>query len=483
MGKRAVRLGARPAGRSGQTRVRRTAVCAAVSVALVATACNGHRARSSSTTPVGAAAATTSTAAGPGPGDFGTLKAVCGPGGAAGATDKGVSDTDIRVATMADPGNSVLPGLDIEIFQTSQAFVDWCNAAGGILGRKLVLDKRDSALFNVSAQMVASCEQPDFMLVGNVEAFDATGVQQRLSCGLPEIADADLSTAAGLASLSLEAIPSSAAESSLGGALRVLRAFDPASTAHYGLLNGTEPSVRDAGNRDKQAAAQLGYTLVFYEELPPQGVSNWRPYAQAIQANGVQVLGLAATTAALDASLFQAFADIGYFPKWVILNGNNYDASMITEGGTNLDKFPGGVLVTIPAAPLELAAAHPSQYPATTQFVSIIKQYQNVAPKALGVASWSAWLLFAEAVKSCGSNVTRQCVFNYASSQSTWTAGGLTPPIKPSNASGDVPQCFALVKASSTGWTLATNVYMPNRGIYNCDPANVFKLTGFPHSS
>ena len=33
------------------------------------------------------------------------------------------------------------------------------------------------------------------------------------------------------------------------------------------------------------------------------------------------------------------------------------------------------------------------------------------------------------------------------------------------------------------GWVLATDVYKPNQGIFNCDPANVFKLTGSPRSS
>ena len=480
-GKRAVRLGRLTADR--RTRLRRTTAVASVFVTLVGAACSGHGSGSSSTTrPAAAAAVTSTTAAAAGPGDFGTLKAVCGPGNASGATDKGVTDTNIRVATMADPGNTVVPGLNIEIFQTSQAFVDWCNAAGGILGRKLVLDKRDSALSNVAAQMVASCEQPDFMLVGNAEAFDANGVQPRLSCGLPEIAAATLSAAAGLAPLSLEPTPNPAAESSLGGALRVLRAHDPASTAHFGLLSGT--AVKDAGNRVKLAAAQLGYTqVVYYPDLPPTGVPNWRPYAQVLQAKGVQVLSLAATNADIDAELFKAFADIGYFPKWVVLDVNNYDPAMITEGGPNLDQFKGGVLVISSFVPFELGESDPAKYPATAQFVNMVRQYQNAAPKALGVYSWSAWLLFAEAVKSCGSNVTRQCVLNYAQSLTNWTAGGLTAPSKPSNATGDLPQCGVLLKATSKGWVLATDVYKPNQGIFNCDPANVFKLTGSPRSS
>jgi len=471
-------------------RLRPAASAAALAVVLVAGACSSHASSTSSTTAAAAApttaaaggtSPTTAAAATPGPGDFGSLKGVCGPGSAKGATDKGVTDTDIHVATMSDTGNTIVPGLNVEIFQESQAFVDWCNAAGGIGGRKIVLDKRDAALTNVAAQMVASCNQPDFMLVGNGEALDATGVQQRLSCQLPEIAAYDVSAAAGDAQLSIDALPVPSSESNLGGALRALKAFDPASAAHYGLLSSNQQSIKDSGNRDKAAAAQLGYTQVYYDEMPLQ-VNNWRPYAQAIQAKGVQVLGIQAQ-ANQDAQLFKAFADIGYFPKWVILNSNNYDPVMISEGGANLDQFTGVVIVNSFFVPFELGQTDPAKYPVTAQFVNIVKQYANVAPKSLGVNSFSAWLLFAEGVKSCGDNVTRQCVFNYASSQKGWTAGGLTAPVNPSNATGDTSQCFLMTKASSKGWALATDVYKPNQGVFNCDPCNVFKLQGFPKSS
>jgi hypothetical protein len=456
-----------------------TAAAAGLSLALIGAACSGHSSSSSSAT-TQAAAATTTTAAGPGPGDFGTLKAVCGPGNAAGATDKGVTDTEIRAATMSDPGNTVVPGLDIELFQESQAFVDWCNAAGGILGRKLVLDKRDAALFNAASQMIASCQQPDFMLVGNGEAIDATAVQPRLSCGLPEISGYDVSAAAGTAALSVQPLPTPDDESTIGGALRALKAYDPAAAAYYGLLSSTVQSVKDSGNRDKAAAAQLGYTQVYYDEYPVQ-VNNWRPYAQAIQAKGVQVLGIQAQPN-YNSELFRAFSDIGYFPKWVLLNTNNYDPVTISEGGANLDKFTGGLLISGRFPPFELGQSDPTHYPATAQFIQIVKQYQNVAPKALGVNAFSAWLLFAEAAKSCGSNLTRQCVMSYAQAQKNWTAGGLHDPENPGNATGSLSQCFTIIKATSAGFALDPAVTKPNQGIYNCDPTNVFKLPGFPQT-
>src|SRR6202030_1438899 len=85
----------------------------AIVVAIVAASCSrsGNPTVATPTT-TAPAQVTTTTAAGPGPGDFGTLKAVCGPGTAKGATDKGVTDTAINVSTMADPGATVQPGLD-----------------------------------------------------------------------------------------------------------------------------------------------------------------------------------------------------------------------------------------------------------------------------------------------------------------------------------------------------------------------------------
>jgi len=439
-------------------------------VALLAGACSSRSSSSKTSTP--SASSTTEAAA---PGDFGTLKAVCGAGTAKGATDPGVTDTTINVATMSDPGNTAVPGLNQELFDSADAFVGWCNAAGGILGRKLVLHKRDAALTNVAAKMIESCQAPDFMLVGNGEALDATGVQQRLSCGLPEITAYDVSTAAGTAKLSLQPLPTADDESSIGGALRALKAFDPAAAAHYGLLSSNQQSIKDSGNRDKAAAGALGYTQVYYEESPIF-VNNWRPYAQNVQSHGVQVFGFQ-NNPDYDAALFKSMSDVGFLPKYVLLNANNYDPKLIQTAGAVLGQFTGGVYVNSSIVPFELA----DQYPAVKQYIGALTQYANGAkPKSLGVNSFSAWLLFAQAAKACGSNLTRACVMSNAAATKSWTGGGLHATVDPGNATASVSQCFLLVKATPSGFVVDKDITKPNNGIFNCDPANAFKLQGFP---
>ena len=61
---------------------------------------------------------------------------------------RGVSDKSIDIAVFTDANNTAQPGLDQEFPQFANAFADWCNAAGGIDGRHVVVDTEDGALFN-----------------------------------------------------------------------------------------------------------------------------------------------------------------------------------------------------------------------------------------------------------------------------------------------------------------------------------------------
>ena len=85
-------------------------------------------------------------------GDFGDLTGVCGPNEGGGAvTDdpaetQGITADGITVGTVSDPGFEGLPGLNQEIFDAGTAFVEWCNAAGGINGKQLTLNLRDAAV-------------------------------------------------------------------------------------------------------------------------------------------------------------------------------------------------------------------------------------------------------------------------------------------------------------------------------------------------
>ena len=120
-------------------------------------------------------------AAAPSPRTSATLTDVCQDGQPKGSPAQGVTPTEIKIATFSDPGFAGRPGLNQELFDTADVFSAWCNDRGGINGRKIVVDKRDSALTQVQAKMTEACAE-DFMMVGGGAVFDQDGVETRLEC-------------------------------------------------------------------------------------------------------------------------------------------------------------------------------------------------------------------------------------------------------------------------------------------------------------
>jgi len=455
------------------TTTRRLAVLT-LAAALGLAACGGSKDSASSSTAGGSETTegsdTTAGGSGTALGDFGDLQAVCGPGTAKGATDQGVTDTEIVVGTIADPGNTFVPGLNQELFDAADAFVGWCNEAGGILGRKIVLNKRDAKLVEAGPRVVEAC-QTDFMLVGNGAGFDDGTVAPRTECGLAEIAAFTVSAAAGRAANSLLPIVNSDTQSHLRGIFRQILAKDPEATKFFGELNNSLPAIMPQGKRNAQSAVDLGYTQVYYEETPAL-VDNWRTYAENIKKAGVQVLSME-NTPENTAALLTALGDVGYFPKYMVMETNHYNDKLITEGGANLDRTM--LLVDNSLVPFELAGP---DYPATQQLIGLLQQYAKAEPKALAVNAFSAWLLWAQSAKACGDALTRACVMEKAAATTTWTGGGLHTPGRPANASGQNTSCFLALQATSKGFVVNADFTNATDGLFNCDPENTATVSG-----
>ena len=81
---------------------------------------------------------------------FGDIDWPCGPGSASGATDQGVTDSEILIGGGDDRGFVGSLGLNVTQTDTIQAFVDVCNDMGGILGREIVVELYDAKIFEVS---------------------------------------------------------------------------------------------------------------------------------------------------------------------------------------------------------------------------------------------------------------------------------------------------------------------------------------------
>jgi Periplasmic binding protein len=415
-----------------------------------------------STGPTGAAAA--STTGGAGVGDFGDLKGICGPGSASGTTGRGVTNSEIRLGTSADPGAAAAPGLEKEFFQVGTAFVKWCNAAGGINGRKIVLDEWDAKLFNVGQAVIDAC-QKDFMEVGNGNAFDSAGVKSRLACGLGQIPAYVVSPEAADAGLQVLGLPQLATQYQASGLRLLAKAYPDTATKGVGIGGSNLASLIPQGKRIQQSLKQYGIKVTALQEQPPL-VDNYRPYMEQFKDTGTagvdQFNGQDATAEV------QAMQNIGWKPDWFLLAVPFYNTATVASAKTVT--YP-PTYVQLTHLPFELS----SDYPVLQQAKKILDDsISNPALTDFTALAFNAWTLWAKSATACGSTLTVSCVLQKAGSEHAWTGGGMFPPADADPNNKKVGDCALIIRLTTSGWVYDKKVTDPGKGsVYNCDPANV----------
>ncbi|OWY63295.1 hypothetical protein B7486_53875, partial [cyanobacterium TDX16] len=179
------------AGTMGGTMSRRIVMAALLAFALVAAGCADREG-----TDTGESSPDDSTPSdGGGEDAFGDMESPCGPRAEDSAdpasTDpaetQGVEDGVLRVGTVADPGFEGRPGLNQEMFDAGQAFVEWCNEQGGINGRQIELTEYDAAISQYQQRLSEACSQ-EFAMVGGGAVSDNLWATTGAACGLVDVA-------------------------------------------------------------------------------------------------------------------------------------------------------------------------------------------------------------------------------------------------------------------------------------------------------
>jgi hypothetical protein len=414
-------------------RVRRVFIALFVVGALVAAGCSSDRGEDTSGDSDGSSS--TTEAAGGGAGDFGDLTGVCGPNEGGGeAADagpdetQGITDDAITVGTVSDPGFEGRPGLNQEIFDTATAFVDWCNAAGGINGRQLELNLHDAAITEYQPVMADAC-QTDFGIVGDGAVQDNFWPTAGAACGLFDIAGfsvtADKAGVAGrdpIEARTIQPLPNAADRFQVGSFLDVDE-VDPEAAAHSGIIYGDLDTLIAQKDKTVDALEQIGHTFVHEASYNILGESNWAPFVAGLEQDGVQFLHFVGEAENF-ALLLQAMDEVGYRPEIMLMETNLYDQNLIDAAGASAD----GVYIRTVFNPFEEA----DQNPATQQYLDLLNDSGGKVA-LLGAQSMSSWLLFAQSARDCDldNNLTRTCVLEAASSVEDWTGGGLHAPTNP----------------------------------------------------
>jgi ABC-type branched-subunit amino acid transport system substrate-binding protein len=435
-------------------------------VALVAVGCG----RSGSSTPGGTtsssapAPAPASSSAGIAAGDFGTATKVCRPGsGTGGPGGRGIVGKTIHIGTLADPGAAAAPGLEQEFFDVADAFSKWCNAAGGINGRTIVVDKLDAKLFEGGAQVTQAC-QKDFMLVGGGNALDAPDVKPRISCKLGQIPGYTVSpeaTAAGLQVSPNASVPHVYPV----GILRLLADAYPDSKQGLGIAGSSLASLTPQGTRAQEAWEKLGYKVSTLQPRPAL-VDNYRPWIEQMKAAGAKA---DFEIVAQDATpIFTAMSNTGFKPEFALFAQTFYSDKSV-QAAKSVSYFPPSY-VNFYNLPFELA----DKYPVVAQEKSILAASKsNPSFTSFVPLGFDAWVLWAQSATACGDNLTQDCVLKNAAAHPSWDAGGLFAPVDTNPATHKTTDCVVVMRLTKTGFVYDQKVTNPNKGIYNCDPRNL----------
>ena len=291
---------------------------------------------------------------------MGTL---CESGAGGASTVRGVGDKSIHIAVFNDQSNTEVPGLEKEFVQFGKAFADWCNAAGGINGRQIVIDNRDAALFNAAQVTDESC-QSDFMAIGGGLVLDQSAVPVREKCGLGQITGYLTSDAGSSASLQVSPSNTNPAYVAAGWFASLAKKY-PSAVKNASMGAENNPAVIEPEKKYEDAAEAMGWTVKQFQTVPLL-VNDWTPYVQSLATGGYQ-----AVWPSDDGNItpyFQAMTTAGYNPAFVLLGVQFYAQSTI-QGMQGLHLPP--VYVETGWWPLEMA----SQNPSTQQLVTVMHKY------------------------------------------------------------------------------------------------------------
>jgi hypothetical protein len=210
--------------------------------------------------------------------DFGTLASPCGAGDAKGATDQGVSDTEIRIGYGDDRGYAQSPGLNKEMSDAVSAMIDWCNEQGGINGRTIVGTDYDAAMTQANTVMQEACRS-EFMMVGHGFAMDQTAEQTRVACNMAAVPGFTVSPDAANGPMTYQGVPFPV-DYANGAAWFQMAQLHPDMLNDFDLVGSTMPTIITSLAKTRSMAEAAGFKLKdCWVTLNYQGEPTYVPFA------------------------------------------------------------------------------------------------------------------------------------------------------------------------------------------------------------
>jgi ABC-type branched-subunit amino acid transport system substrate-binding protein len=399
------------------------------------------------------------------------------------ADDVGITSSQIRLAVIADVDTSVQPGLFQKSVDAMKAWAKIVNKAGGIAGRKIVIDFIDSKLNpNETRNAIIKACANDFAMVGG-EALFLNNVDDMVACknsagqaiGLPDMPGTALDTTQACSPVTYLVL-------ALGKYCETKNDHPQTYTVQQGDylyylkkykdLHGIWTIPADLKSTKNQVipTAQAGVDLGikkdgqgFYDVFSQDPQSAMTPIVQTIKSNESTIAYNGGNKMA-DLRKEAVLQGVDSVKLWAC-NQACYTDLLLQQGGADVNDTQ--MLVT--------ALPFYSEYklnPTLKKLVAAVGGIDNTDFNS--VSSWTAALLFEDAVKKAtanGGTLTRQSLFDALKTETSFDASGIVGPTDV--AAHQPPACIVMVQIKNQKFV---RTYPKKPGTFDCNKKNLTEI-------
>jgi ABC-type branched-subunit amino acid transport system substrate-binding protein len=331
-------------------------------------------------------------------------------GGNGGATDVGVTATEITIAVLTDRTGPV-PGIFEPSVRAVQAWANYINSKGGIFGRKIKVIPIDSKTSDADnrAGAIQACSQA-FAVVGSMSAYDGGGASALEGCGIPDIPATVVNVPRDQAATSYPAFPN--LRHYVLGSKKLLADQNPDAPKTGAMLWLNAAVANYNAHKNMDAARSIGYTFV-YEKQAEVVQAQYTPFVTEMKEKNVQYVSMVGDNNSI-ARLLKAFKSQNYIPKVREFDTVIYDPKFLQTAGDAAE----GVYTSITITPMEEAASNPEY----SLYLSSLKRSSGGNPDGFfGAYAWSASRLFQEALEKTGPEAKRTKILEFLRGLHSWT--------------------------------------------------------------
>ena len=399
-----------------------------------------------------------------------TALGMSGPAGAASnsASAPGVTATTVTVGQVDDL-SAPLPGLFKSAQDGTQAYFNYINSQGGVNGRKIKLDAKDSA-FNSSnvTNLTQDMAKNDFALVGGFSLLDQAQVPIINQTQVPDIA---YPLSIQLANNPHVYSPSPATANAWPeGALKWFKSKYPQAVKHVGILYGTDtPSEIAIQNNVNATLKALGYDITYTHGITA-ATTSFLPDVLKMKSEGVQMLYESELPTQQAATLAKELQQ----ENLKVINVE------IAAYAANLPQLAGsagqGMYFAEPYSLYQGEDA--ASTPSVATFDKWVKKvdpgvFSSTEPVS-ALYGWTAAQLFTQALKAAGQNPTRASLTAALNDVTSFSANNLIAPGNP--AKNIPPSCWLLAQLNNG--KIQRISPSPKSG-YTCNPGGNHPASGY----